>query len=268
VHRGRRPWRVACGRGASLAGVLGCTLECIMSWGNRRIAVFAWVLAAVTVACSEDTLTHAEDAGVDASAEDAAADACGASPLADLASTQKVSFRTTNVGSKDAWVVTSGRLCSVFGIKRLSPSPASLFLTGTTLDPDDDCCISAFGCDFDGRCAEAYARVSPGATLDLTWDARALVADDCVLQCPGMTVASRRTARQPVQAGSYEVTIGYSAKAPNCGTVDTDAGLATSCCPGMATPHDLEPMCTAEAEAHAQFELQEGIDLVVPVSIP
>jgi len=198
---------------------------------------------------------------------DGDAPGCTPSPPSTIPSMQTITIRIANTGAAPVWVVTDGGLCSPLGIERLSPSAEPVYLTGHSLDPD--CCEPVSGtCDeISGRGAAAYGRLLPGETMDMPWDARSVVTDACMVSC-GNYSRPMYIAFQPVTAGKFKVSVGYTdALEPDC-KPDQVTGTTASCYLGFANPAAQEEQCWSTYNTSVEFELQEGVDLVVPVAIP
>jgi hypothetical protein len=229
-----------------------------------QLATFVFVSCSSLIVATVGCGGSGGNAASDTSGGAAAAGTCSPSPPSALPSTQTITVRVTNAGAAEVWVMTRGAQCSALGIERLSPSPEAVYLTGTSLLPGNFCCGSGTSCDFDVGPA-AYGRLLPGETMDMPWDARGLVADPCMLECR-TDQYSQLTAFQPVPAGRYTVSVGYE-NAPGC-VLDKTTGTTGLCSTPFGGVASLEKQCAGTTYANAQFELQAGVNLVVPVAIP
>jgi hypothetical protein len=200
----------------------------------------------------------AEDSGNGADAGELCVE--GGPSLQSVPSNQMVTFRLENTGSTDVWAATQGNFCDAFAIDQNSPTAAHIDLS--------------FGFQCGCECpappdphAGTLARIAPGATYDITWDARRLQTAPWISDCgPGFCLEELTGAMGLLGAGNYSVTVGLFNEPPtNCGS---GADLV-SCNPqfngGFAGA--IAEICPHGHTATQAFDLPENGDLIVNVPV-
>jgi len=177
----------------------------------------------------------------------------------EIDSRQKVTFAITNNATSDRWVVMRGMFCTTFSIGGLQLQTG--FVCGCE-------------CPNPGSArVDAYKRIAPGATYELTWDARALVtyeeALDCSMWGPGAAQKVTRGVLQPVKAGSYTATIALEETVPTKCSVSGDEATCPWSYGGFtgSVPGQIAARCESTKSADKTFTLPASGDIVVPISL-
>jgi hypothetical protein len=190
---------------------------------------------------------------------------------ASQASAQTVTFAITNDGDVDRFVPQIGFFCTTYDIVAGGAENGP----SLPLEAGFDCGCE---CPFPGPpYVLSYARLAPGDTLDLTWDARQLVsytysfdcAQDgwpdhgCILR-PGSYLT-------PVPAGTYRVAVPFEEAdtlGEACVTDDTGASCSMPLPPFTEGPGTVAAVCPSTQAAVATFDLPDRGDVAVEVSLP
>lgn len=181
----------------------------------------------------------------------------------EIDSRQTVTFAVKNTSSADRWVVLRGLFCT------------ALSIDGLSLQTGFSC-----GCECPNPGSprvETYRRVAPGATYEVTWDARALVTYEETLDCStwgpsAMPVKITRGVLQPVRAGTYTASIALEETVPSSCTVTGDEANCPFTYGGYggssgAPPGAIASLCESTKTATSTFVLPESGDVVVPVTL-
>jgi len=239
----------------------------------RRLSAFALMTCAACGTSSSDPSPARNDADVFDASNGCETDDCGDADAdtkqdipQEIPSSHTVTFAVTNTGSSDLYLLTYGAGCTDLLIERQSQTGWDKLPTDWGIPiPGEGCCVVA--CDSSSGPGR-FEAIGPGGTREVVWDGRALVLSDQTGDCHGRQVY--QAARQPVEAGTYRVTVVAVSTLPAC-CDKADGAVYVSCYCGDSTDStdqslDLE-LCIASPTFSVEFTLDDTDAISVPVSV-
>jgi hypothetical protein len=198
----------------------------------------------------------ASDGGVE-SAGGAGAQASAGATLDDEPSKQIVTFRVTNGAGALRTVVTEGVGCTELMI--LAAEPVAVVWTAAAQP-----CGPCAQCPNPPSGSKRVAELAAGQSVELTWDARRVVAVRETAICSGVGAPYTRFVAAPVAPGAYRVGLSVFAATPKACAAN---GI---CDPVVQTTQTALPdaeLCSADMRVEADFELPAEGDVTVQLTI-